>query len=56
MYNGTTVVMGGLITEDRKGDGEDKIPFLGDLPYVSRLFRRSRAVDSARARWPCWSL
>ena len=35
---GSTVVMGGLITESRKAM-DDKIPFLGDLPYVGRLFR-----------------
>ena len=38
VYNGATVVMGGLITEDRK-TMEDKIPGLGDLPYIGRLFR-----------------
>ncbi len=35
---GATVVMGGLITEARRAM-DDKIPFLGDLPYVGRLFR-----------------
>ena len=35
---GATVVMGGLITESRKAM-DDKIPFLGDLPFVGRLFR-----------------
>ena len=35
---GATVVMGGLITEARKAM-DDKIPFLGDLPFVGRLFR-----------------
>ena len=35
---GATVVMGGLITEQRRAM-DDKIPFLGDLPYVGRLFR-----------------
>lgn len=44
IYNGATVVMGGLITESRK-TMEDKIPFLGDLPYVGRLFR-SRSEES----------
>ncbi len=44
IYNGATVVMGGLITEARK-TMEDKIPFLGDLPYVGRLFR-SRSEES----------
>jgi general secretion pathway protein D len=35
---GSTVVMGGLITEARKAM-DDKIPFLGDIPYIGRLFR-----------------
>ena len=35
---GATVVMGGLITEQRKAM-DDKIPFLGDLPFVGRIFR-----------------
>ena len=38
LYNGATVVMGGLITEERKSM-EDKIPFLGDIPFLGRLFR-----------------
>ena len=38
IYNGATIVMGGLITEERKSM-EDKIPFLGDIPYIGRLFR-----------------
>ena len=36
--NGATVVMGGLITEERKSM-EDKIPFLGDIPWIGRFFR-----------------
>ena len=35
---GSTVVMGGLITEQRKAM-DDKIPFLGDLPFFGRIFR-----------------
>ena len=35
---GSTVVMGGLITEQRKAM-DDKVPFLGDLPFIGRLFR-----------------
>ena len=35
---GSTVVMGGLITEQRKSM-DDKVPFLGDLPFIGRLFR-----------------
>ena len=38
IYNGATVVMGGMITEVRR-DVDDKIPLLGDIPLVGRLFR-----------------
>ncbi len=38
IYNGSTVVMGGLITE-RRNSFEDKVPFLGDLPFIGFLFR-----------------
>lgn len=38
IYNGATVVMGGMITEDRQ-QVEDKIPFLGDIPVLGRLFQ-----------------
>lgn len=44
VYNGATVVMGGLITEERK-TMEDKIPFLGDIPYLGRFFQ-SRSEQS----------
>jgi len=45
VYNGATVVMGGLMTEQRR-TMEDKIPFLGDIPYLGRLFRsRSEKSD-----------
>jgi general secretion pathway protein D len=45
VYNGATVVMGGLITEQRR-TMEDKIPILGDIPYLGRLFRsRSEKSD-----------
>ncbi|MFZ4395508.1 MAG: hypothetical protein ACOYOU_07760 [Kiritimatiellia bacterium] len=38
IYNGATVVMGGMITENRIFS-DDKIPVLGDLPYIGYLFR-----------------
>ena len=38
IYNGSTVVMGGMITEERYSE-EDKIPILGDIPILGRLFR-----------------
>ncbi|MDD5705536.1 MAG: hypothetical protein PHR35_06390, partial [Kiritimatiellae bacterium] len=38
IYNGATVVMGGMITEVRN-EVDDKIPVLGDIPLLGRLFR-----------------
>ena len=38
VYPGATIVMGGLITEERKAM-DDKVPFLGDIPFIGRLFR-----------------
>ena len=40
IYNGSTVVMGGMITEERYSV-EDKIPIIGDIPILGRLFRYS---------------
>ena len=47
LNNGATVVMGGLITEERKSM-EDKIPFLGDIPFIGRLFRSRSEWSSKR--------
>lgn len=38
VLDGQTVILGGLIREDRQMIN-DKVPFLGDLPGVGRLFR-----------------
>ena len=38
VFPGATIVMGGLITETRRAM-DDKVPFLGDLPFIGRLFR-----------------
>ena len=38
VWDGQTVVLGGLISEDLVKI-KDKIPVLGDLPYLGRLFR-----------------
>ncbi len=43
VWDGQTVAMGGLIREDVQ-DVEDKIPLLGDLPYIGRLFQ-TKAED-----------
>ena len=41
--DGRTVVLGGLIKEDMQ-DATQKVPFLGDIPWLGRLFR-SDAVN-----------
>jgi general secretion pathway protein D len=38
IYDGATVVMGGL-TRDQISSVNDKVPFLGDIPGIGRLFR-----------------
>lgn len=39
VVDGQTIVIGGLVEEIRK-DIEDKVPILGDIPIVGRLFRQ----------------
>jgi general secretion pathway protein D len=47
IWDGQTVVLGGLIRNDvQKVD--DKIPFLGDLPGVGRLFRSKVTIQDKR--------
>jgi general secretion pathway protein D len=38
VYDGATVVLGGVKIENRTMV-EDKVPILGDLPFVGRLFK-----------------
>ncbi len=38
VYDGSTVVLGGLVREDIQ-KVNDKVPILGDVPLVGRLFR-----------------
>jgi type IV pilus assembly protein PilQ len=45
--SGQTVVLGGVHEEQHKDDVQ-KVPFLGDLPYVGRLFKRSYKKDDKR--------
>jgi general secretion pathway protein D len=40
VYDGSTVVMGGLMREDVQ-KVEDKVPIIGDIPLFGRLFRTS---------------
>ena len=37
--DGQTIVLGGVF-KNRISNGVDKVPFLGDLPYIGRAFRR----------------
>jgi len=46
IWDGQTVVMGGLITETQQTT-EDKIPFLGDIPLLGYLFK-SKTSNSVK--------
>ena len=37
--DGQTIVLGGVF-KNRTNNGVDKVPFLGDLPYIGRAFRK----------------
>jgi type IV pilus assembly protein PilQ len=43
--NGQTVVLGGIFSTDKQFS-TTKTPFLGDLPYAGRLFRRTEQRDN----------
>jgi general secretion pathway protein D len=47
VWDGQTVVLGGLISEDIRKI-KDKVPVLGDLPFVGRLFRSESNESSKR--------
>jgi general secretion pathway protein D len=47
VWDGQTVVLGGLIAE-RVRKSREKVPVLGDIPLVGRLFR-SETADSTKA-------
>ena len=43
--NGETIVIGGIY-EQEQSEGETKVPFLGDIPFLGNLFRqRSKTSD-----------
>ncbi|MEX2579759.1 MAG: Amuc_1098 family type IV pilus outer membrane protein [Verrucomicrobiales bacterium] len=48
VWDGQTIVIGGLHGESVI-DGEDKVPYLGDLPVVGRAFRSSTRDTAKRA-------
>ena len=43
--DGETVIIGGLI-QNRKSEGESKVPILGDLPWIGALFRATSISES----------
>ncbi|MCR4529470.1 type IV pilus secretin PilQ [Acinetobacter venetianus] len=45
--NGETVVLGGIF-EQENISSQTKVPFLGDIPYIGRLFRRDLKTDNKR--------
>jgi len=47
VWDGQTVVLGGLIAEDIRKQ-RDKVPFLGDIPWIGRLFRTESTAASKR--------
>ena len=47
IWDGATVVMGGLTREDVVSVN-DKVPFLGDIPFLGRLFRSEGESSSKR--------
>jgi hypothetical protein len=40
--NGGTVVIGGIFTQDEQNE-INKVPLLGDIPYLGYLFQNTRA-------------
>jgi general secretion pathway protein D len=47
VYDGQTIVLGGLISENLR-KVKDKVPMLGDIPYVGRLFRSESQTSDKR--------
>jgi type II secretory pathway component GspD/PulD (secretin) len=47
VWDGQTVVLGGLIAEN-VSKTKDKVPVLGDIPFLGRLFRSERSISEKR--------
>ncbi|WP_299597504.1 type IV pilus secretin PilQ [uncultured Microbulbifer sp.] len=45
--NGETIVLGGIF-EAQTLEGETKVPFLGDIPYLGHLFKRTTKQEDKR--------
>lgn len=47
--SGQTIAIGGLLT-DKSGSTENKVPYLGDIPLVGKLFRSKRQTAPENAK------
>jgi type II secretory pathway component GspD/PulD (secretin) len=47
VWDGQTVMLGGLLAED-VAKTKDKVPVLGDLPWVGRLFRTEARISQKK--------
>jgi len=47
VWDGQTVVLGGLISENVQKQ-KDKVPVLGDLPYLGRFFRSESNISGKK--------
>jgi type IV pilus assembly protein PilQ len=45
--DGQTVVLGGILETERR-DSETKVPYLGDVPFLGRLFKTTRKENDKR--------
>jgi len=45
--NGETIVLGGIF-EQENNNSQIKVPFLGDIPYIGKLFRRDAKIEKKR--------
>ena len=45
MRDGETVVLGGIFTQDKRST-QDKVPFLGDIPFLGALFRDNSETNN----------
>ena len=45
--DGETVVLGGIFETERR-DSEDKVPILGDIPFIGNLFKRTNSLSNKR--------
>ena len=48
VWDGQTVVLGGLVQSGPNTETEDKVPVLGDLPLVGKLFSSETKIESKR--------